>query len=263
MPPPCYHLPMPSLHVSFLAHAGYCNTTAGEGLYGQTMEQFGFPALQQMNISTILGMTYFTHYNGISIVLANPKPFVDACVAKVVAFNLSGIDLDYEPQQVSAVVQEMRREGRIDSDADPFTAFLSLMATSLAAHGAYLTIDIGGGCDGQTNNCGAWVDAGLYSKGLLQVNSEDGFGLSSASEFDAIANNDQVVANGGLGKELWAPGFGPGGMQSNTTFYTSILEYAAAQWNVTQIATWAVHEWNVGAQPEWYFDALDAFLATA
>lgn len=33
--------------------AGYADTNAGEGLYGVLMEQYGFPALLSMNLTTI------------------------------------------------------------------------------------------------------------------------------------------------------------------------------------------------------------------
>lgn len=268
---------------------GYANTTAGEGLYGQYMEQYGFPALQQLNLSNILAMIYFTHYAGISIVLANPQPFVDAVVQKVLAFNLSGVDLDYEPQGVAAAVESMRGADQQATAAvlgagDPFSSFLSLLASSLSSQGCYLTVDIGGGCGGGTNNCGAWVP--IAQQGLVQVNTEDTFGINSVNQFDGFANNDQSPRNGGLGQPLWAPGFEPGNLAGNPSLFGSILQYAATgyaaadgtgararalvsterssasagDWNVTQIATWAVHEWNTGPQPEWYFSAIDAFL---
>jgi hypothetical protein len=239
---------------------GYANTTAGEGLDGEGMEQLGFPALRALNLS-VLGMTYFTHYDGMKIVLDDPQPFVTALVAKVKQQGLSGIDLDYEPQNVARASQEVRAMrlqqqgiGEGDADdaaADPFLQFLALLGSSAAAEGLFVSMDIGGSCiDAGTSECKGYGSV----PGLNQVNSEDTFGVSSVADFQtALQNNAQAGLEG-----RWAPGFEPGNCGADV--YAAVLQYAATKTRVNRIATWAVHEYNVGPQPDWLFDTVNAFL---
>jgi hypothetical protein len=229
---------------------GLADTAAGEGLYGALMETYGFPALRAMNL-TALAMTYFTHEDGIAIVLKNPAPFVKALVSRVLSVGLAGVDLDYEPQGVERAKERLRREaeqeGKAPSSADPFFAFLSLLGTSLASHNLLLTLDATGGCGS--------IDCPSYAStpGLLQVNTMDTFNVQSLSDFQGCAASDLP----GLGGR-WAAGFEPGNVGESV--YTSILAWAAGKGNVTAIATWEVHEFNVGPQPQWLFDAVNSFL---
>jgi hypothetical protein len=226
---------------------GYASTTAGEWLDGQGMESFGFPALHAMGLNAT-AMIYFTHYSGISIVLKNPKPFVDAVVAKVVEQGLVGADLDYEPQNVQRAVDEIRAAEGAAGAADPFFAFLGLLGTALGSKGLLLTVDAETGCGG--TNCPAYAS----TPGLTAVNTMDTFNIQSLADFQSATKSDLP----GLEKR-WAPGFEPGNFGGDGSLYKSVLTWAAAN-GVTNIATWAIHEWNVGPQPQGLFDAINAFL---
>lgn len=217
---------------------GYASTTAGEALYGTVMEQYGFPALRAMKLPT-LAMVYFTHFSGIAIVVKNPAPFIAACVNATLANGLQGVDLDYEPQTVALHGLEA-----------PVTAFFAALANALAAHGLLLTIDVGPGC-GVGTDCTAL--AGIAN--LTQVNTEDAFNINGVADFTSVVQADLPA----LGAAKWAPGFEPGNLGVDT--FASVLQYAAASaTGVRNIATWAVHESNVGPQPEALFDALVAFV---
>lgn len=231
---------------------GYATTTAGEGLYGDVMEAYGFPALQQLGIPT-LAMTYFTHYDGLKIVLANPTPFIDALMAKVTAFGLAGVDLDYEPQNVAAAVAHLRGAAGAGEGADQFFAFIQQLATALAAKNKTLTFDIGGGCESAfgSSQCAAYA----AMAGLSSINTEDTFGISSLGDFKAAVSD-----NAGLGTK-WAPGLEPGGMDAD--LLKQVATYAGGTVGLTRLASWAHNEWNVGPQPGWMFDGWNAFLTAA
>jgi hypothetical protein len=64
----------------------------------------------------------------------------------------------------------------------------------------------------------------------------------------------------GLG-EKWAPGFEPGNMKSNDgAAFKDIMSYIKSS-GVRTMATWEVHELNLGIpQPQWLFDAVNSFL---
>ena len=80
----------------------------------------------------------------------------------------------------------------------------------------------------------------------------DGFGIQSTTAFRSLLKNDQAA----LGAK-WAPGFSPAGSgQAAITAITALMPSL----NVTTLATWEVHECNVGDQPQWLFDAVTAFL---
>jgi len=215
---------------------GYATTTAGEGLYGDLMEHYGFPALRAMNLST-LAMIYVTHEDGIAIMLKDPAPFIASVVNATLACHLQGVDIDYEPQSVTADLQAS------------FMSFVAALADALAAHGLMLTIDVGPGCSSGTD-CASLARIG----NLTQVNTEDAFGVSGVSSFAQLVKTDQPA----LGPK-WAPGFEPGNI--GVPGYAAILQYAATgSTGVRSIATWAVHEANVGPQPQGLFDALVVFL---
>jgi len=73
--------------------------------------------------------------------------------------------------------------------------------------------------------------------------------------FQATAKRNQAA----LG-DKWAPGFEPGNLKENDgAVFKQVLLYAAAH-GVKAMATWEVHEVNVGDQPQWLFDAVNAFL---
>ncbi len=58
---------------------------------------------------------------------------------------------------------------------------------------------------------------------------------------------------------MWAPGFEPG--NTGQSSFGAITAYmAAAASGVAGMATWEVHECNVGPQPQWLFDGVNAFL---
>ena len=229
---------------------GYADTAAGEGLYGDTMERYGFPALKQLNLST-LAMTYFTHYDGMAIVFNNPAPFIEQLVKKVLQQGLMGVDIDYEPQNAAAAEKKVMSDPGRPSSAVDFHGFIVALAKALSSHGLILTIDVGGSCGGNFGpGCAAFADI----PGLVQMNSEDTFGVGSVSDFQTALQNNYAA---GLGS-LWAPGFEPG--NCGPSVFSQVLAYAASSSNVTRLATWAVHEWNVGPQPQWYFDAINAFL---
>ena len=208
---------------------GYATTTAGEGLYGDVMEHYGFPALKALGLRT-MGMMYFTHYDGMKIVLANPQPFIDAVVAKMTQQQLLGVDVDYEPQNAAAAERDVMSDPHRPATAVDFHGFIVALAKALDAAGLIMTMDVGGSCGGNFGSgCASY--AGL--PGFVQMNSEDTFGVTSVGDFkDAAANN----AGAGLG-QMWAPGFEPGNCGADV--FSQVLSYASsAAGNVTRLATW-------------------------
>eukprot|EP00041_Stephanoeca_diplocostata_P028096 m.786264 g.786264 ORF g.786264 m.786264 type:complete len:132 (-) comp23305_c1_seq20:171-566(-) len=114
-------------------------------------------------------------------------------------------------------------------------------------------------CQIDTGSCPQFFDfscsAASHLGGLDQVNTMSVFNVRSLEDFKA-----QQAANFPALGAKWAPGFEPGNLQANDgALYKEILTYAA-QANVRTLATWAVHEYNVGDQPQWLFDAVNAFL---
>eukprot|EP00756_Hemistasia_phaeocysticola_P054603 Hpha_TRINITY_DN30518_c0_g1::TRINITY_DN30518_c0_g1_i1::g.193746::m.193746 len=226
---------------------GYASTSAGEANHGLLMEQKGMPALASLGIPT-LGMTYFTHYDGIVAVLTDPDPFVKALVKTTLDNGLAGIDLDYEPQALSRAAAAVGG----GSAADTLTAFFKKAADGLAAVGKLLTIDVG--------DCSETVDCSSLATiaNLTQVNTMDTFRVGDALGFSRYATKDSPVL-----KEQWAPGFEPGNMPSLSS-WSAVLSAAAARSDpsVRNIATWAIHEYNVGPQPTAYYGAIRTYLET-
>lgn len=228
---------------------GYADTTAGEAEGGAQMEAAGLPALRSFGANlTILGMCYFTHGDGIAAVLAEPQPFIAAVVAKVREQGLAGMDLDYEPQGVAAAYAAARRRG-----ASPvsFPAFLAMLAQALDAAGGYaLTIDAEGGAPGSCASipCAAYAAIGA----LRSVNTMDTFNINTVAAFQGMMAVDLPV----LG-DKWAPGFEP----ANLGDALGGIVAAALAGNVSQMASWAIHEWNNGPQPQAFIDGVAAFLA--
>ena len=163
--------------------------------------------------------------------------------------KLQGVDLDYEPQNFRDALQQLRATGELAPDAlDPTISFFTQAADALAAQGFALTIDVNGGCGD--------VDCAAFAAiaNLTQLNTEDTFGAGSVSNFLSFLSSDNKPLGG-----KWAPGFEPGNV--GVDGFASILRYAAASTTVRHLATWAVHEANVGPQPQGLFDAIEAFLA--
>lgn len=227
------------------------------------MVRYGFPALLSMNLTT-LAMVYFTHQDGIDIVLKNPSPFVEALVTMVQSNHLQGIDLDYEPQNVyntivknTNTLSDSNNVSSLSSSSvssernnnDPFFTFLNLLGTRMEQNNFSLTIDATGGCDS--------IDCTNYFRtiGLTQVNTMDTFNIQSLNDFKGMVQNDLPFL-----QNRWAPGFEPGNFNDNTgTLHKAILTYAI-QSNVSSIATWAIHEYNVGNQPDYLFENVNMFL---
>ena len=233
---------------------GYADTTHGEGLYGYYMEAYGFPALRKMGVPT-LAMTYFTHQDGLKIVLKTPGPFIAALLNVTLTNKLAGVDLDYEPQAMAKAIEALRAEGHaFEERVDPAIRFFTQAADALATHGLMLTIDINGGCDGSSSSSSSNCDGFGTIGNLTQLNTEDGFGAHSIAAFQALVEHDNGPLNG-----KWAPGLGPAGL--GAPMFTQILQYAAASTNVTSIASWACHDANVGPQPQGLFDAIEVFLS--
>ena len=219
---------------------GYADTSAGEGTNGALMEMYGWAAMHELNV-TALALVYITHNAAITKILSSPQSFIDQLLAKATAFpTLAGFDFDYEPQTELS-----------DLEAVAFMDFLASAATQLAARGLVLTIDVGG--------CPAFhsflCSGAAAIPNLLQVNTMDSFGVSSVSAFASY-----VSQNNGTLKGQWAPGFGPAG--SGQAAIHAIWSYLPGA-GINALATWEVHESNVGPQPQWLFDAANAFLDAA
>jgi len=83
----------------------------------------------------------------------------------------------------------------------------------------------------------------------------DAFSAGSAADVRALAAVDGGA--GGLGAR-WAPGFEPG--NAGPAAFADMMRALAGRGGSRAVATWAVHEWNAGPQPQWLFGALDGFL---
>lgn len=228
------------------ASLGYATTPAGEASFGVYMEQWGFPALRRLGInsSRIFGMVYVTHSAAIAQMLSDPGPFTDELLAKAAEQDLGGFDIDYEPQAVAAL--------GADAGAS-FMAFLTTLARRLAAAGRGLTVDISGCPASFAFDCAGLANPAA-APGLLQVNCEDSFGAASVADIKALER-------GADGTDLgtrWAPGFEPGNI--GQAAFGAITKFLAGQAGVRTLASWAVHEWNVGPQPPWLFAGFETFL---
>ena len=49
-------------------------------------------------------------------------------------------------------------------------------------------------------------------------------------------------------------------LPSGAEAYPQILRFMRDEWNVSRLSAWEVHEMNLGPQPQWLFDAVNAFL---
>ena len=214
---------------------GYADTTAGEGKDGVLMERYGFPALHRLGLK-VLAMVYITHYEAIAKIVAQPGPFIEQLIAKAEATGVHGFDFDYEPQQLRGDV----------ALANSFIEFLKQTADTLRSHGLMLTIDIGG-CR-SFGECNAARDI----TGITQVNTMSTFGARSVADFVASSGQGQTHL-----ADKWAPGFEPA--NPGPQAFTDIVEHML-EMGVKRMATWEVHECNVGDQPEWLFDAVNKFL---
>ena len=139
-------------------------------------------------------------------------------------------------------------------------AAIEELAAQMSAAGlTHLSIDIGG--------CPSFFDfrcAGLANltdiPGLLAVNTMDSFGSNSVAALQAL-----VPVDGAPLGARWAPGFEPGNVgeaafTSMTTFLASPAACASPGACPRSLATWSVHESNVGPQPQWLYDAVTVFL---
>lgn len=130
--------------------------------------------------------------------------------------------------------------------AGDFQDFLNKLAVAMQKNKLLLTIDVGGCPEFNAFKCSDVPD------GLDQVNTMSTFGSRSVQDFKMYAGSDATA----LG-EKWAPGFEPA--NPGQSAFGSILK-AAAEMGAQRIATWEVHECNVGPQPQWLFDAVNDFL---
>jgi hypothetical protein len=226
---------------------GYADTTFGEGLHGDLMERYGFPALKAMGLKTI-AMVYVTHEAAIQKMVASPQSFIDELLAKARVVGLDGFDIDYEPQG--------RRRVSAAASAGDIMGFISQLAAAAAKAKLILTVDI--------ENCSPWMPNGAFSDfdcdaavdipGLLQVNTMSTFNSRSLSDFKMAASHQSLGAK-------WAPGFEPANLQKvQGAAFREITDWMARK-ATRQLATWQLHENNVGApQPQWLFDTVNAFL---
>ena len=230
---------------------------------------------------TALAQVYLTHNAAIARVLADPAPLIAQLLAKAAATGIHGFDIDYEPQA----------EVGDPTFAVTLMAFLTTLAEATTNAGLLLTIDVGGcpafhdfmcagiaSIPGLTQVSGrvgglarGWQGPVFATRQLAslscdvapahdaprrrvypQVNTMDSFGVRTVAQFQQQQRANQPA----LGSR-WAPGFEPGGI--GQAGLTTVLAYAATA-NVTALSTWAVHEANVGDQPQWLFDAVNAFL---
>ncbi len=251
------------------ASLGYADTVAGEALYGVVMEQAGYPALRSLGYANqLLGMVYVTHSAAIDTMLANPAPFIAELVAKAEEQQLAGFDIDFEPQGLSlggrnpsALVGDHVASAHHNTNnttkPSTFMDFLTTLAGELHAVGRFVTIDVGD-CSASGFSC----EAAATVPGFLAANLMDSFGASSVSMLKPLRETDGVA----LGGAKWNPGFEPGNLGPNATAELwGWLGSAAAcdRTNASQcpgLSTWQVHEWNVGPQPQWFFDELHKFL---
>lgn len=239
------------------ASLGYATTPAGEAAYGYQAEVLGLPALRRLlgnsTASTaVLGMVYVTHSDAIARMLADPTAFVAQLAAKAAEQNLAGFDIDYEPQRLAAL-----------GLGASFMAFLTQLSDALAPAGRIFTVDMGGCPNFNAFECAGLSNASLIPA-LLQANAMNTFQAHSVADVQAAQAADAGAAQ--LGGR-WAPGFEPGNIgQADFEAMTAYLASPAAcgangsAGCPLALATWAVHEWNVGPQPQWLFDAIDNFL---
>ena len=242
------------------ASLGYATTPAGEAYYGLQMEQLGMPALRALGLGeALIGMTYVTHSDAIARMLEDPSAFIAQLVAKADEQQLAGFDIDYEPQGVAEAEERNRRAGK---PGVSFMTFLARLAAALDAKGKYVTIDISGCPTSFGFNC-AGVSNLTALPGLLTVNCEDSFGAGDVNAIKQLQQSDGVAA--ALGTR-WAPGYEPNNIgaanfAAELAYLASPAACAAANGVcVTAISTWASREWNTGLQPQWLFDAINAFL---
>ena len=223
------------------ASLGYATTPAGEATGGLQMETLGFPALRAMNV-TLVAMVYVTHSAAIATMLQNPAPFIAELVAKAEEQRLAGFDIDYEPQGVAAL-----------GLGAAFMQFLTTLSAALATQGRFVTIDIGG-CDPSffAFDCAGLSDPTVMA-GLRQVNTMDSFGASNVATMQRLLQSDGAALAG-----RWAPGFEPGNI--GETSFAAIAAFLTATPSVRTLSTWAVHEYNVGPQPDWLLAGITAFL---
>ena len=83
------------------------------------------------------------------------------------------------------------------------------------------------------------------------MNTMDTFNIRDAAGFKGMLATDLPV----LG-DKWAPGFEPANLVSTLA---GIVQAAVAG-GASQMASWAVHEWNTGLQPEELLDNIASFL---
>jgi len=232
---------------------GYADTPAGEGTNGVLMERFGFPALRTLNV-TATALVYVTHTDGIAAMLANPQPFIDALLATAEAQGLSGFDLDYEPQGAYGIASVAPVAPGADA---AFMVFLSSLASRMAARGlAHLTIDIGGCPSFYGFDC---TQARAIAN-LSFANTMDAFNVGGIADLQRLVPTDGAQ----LGSK-WAPGFEPNNL-GEATFREVMAWLATPAACATpgacprSIASWQVHESNVGPQPAWLWEAVNSFL---
>jgi len=240
------------------ASLGYATTPAGEAAYGLQAETLGLPALRRLlgndtASAAVLGMVYVTHSDAIARMLADPTAFVGQLAAKAEEQGLAGFDIDYEPQQVSAL-----------GLGASFMDFLALLSAALAPRGRVLTVDIGGCPSSDAFACAGLGSNASLVPALVQANCMNTFNARGVADVQAAQAAD--AGAGQLGAR-WAPGFEPGNIgQAAFAAMTAYLGSPAAcgaqgaAGCPMSLATWAVHEWNVGPQPTWLFDAIDSFL---
>lgn len=87
---------------------------------------------------------------------------------------------------------------------------------------------------------------------MSQVNTMSTFGAHGLQDIKQAAAVNQPTL-----REKWAPGFEPNNMGPGV--FSDVTQWMVHN-NVTTMATWQVHESNVGDQPEWLFDVIGAFL---
>ena len=133
-------------------------------------------------------------------------------------------------------------------DPHDYMAFLDKLATAMQANKLLLTMDIGSCPQFNAFQCSA------RPSGLAQVNTMSTFGSTNVDTFKALAGSNNAADLG----HAWAPGFEPANCGAEN--FGPILK-AAASLGARRLAMWEVHECNVGPQPAWLFDAVDAFLA--
>ena len=221
------------------------HSTGGQLEHGRLMEAYGFPALRQLRLRTT-AMVYLTDPLSIARLFAgDPAPFVAQLLNKAAQHGLAGFDFDFEPAMT------------FDDDVPAgfgagLVPFLSAVGAALADAGLLLTVDIGGCSDGKD----AAFPCSAHPEGLLQANTMDTFATSSLTSFEQTFNSS---ANRLLG-ELWAPGFEPSNMKSDDGAAFKDIAVFMGKRGVRHLSTWEVHEPDAGAQPQWLFDAVDAFL---